>query len=78
MENLKIYIAGPLYSDAEKNYNLKVSALLESLGNSTFLPQRDGLEDTLVRSYQSELGRGGVRDYPFQECLQDYWMGIFS
>jgi len=42
MENLKIYIAGPLYSDAEKNYNLKVSALLESLDNSTFLPQRDG------------------------------------
>ena len=41
---MKAYIAGPLFNDAEKAFNLKVDALVQSLGFETYLPQRDGGE----------------------------------
>lgn len=41
---MKAYIAGPLFNDAEKAVNLKVDALVQSLGIETYLPQRDGGE----------------------------------
>ncbi len=41
---MKAYIAGPLFNDAEKAFNLKVDALVQSLGIITYLPQRDGGE----------------------------------
>jgi nucleoside 2-deoxyribosyltransferase len=41
---VKAYIAGPLFNDAEKAHNLKVDALVQSLGIQTYLPQRDGGE----------------------------------
>jgi len=39
-----IYIAGPLFSEAERKFNQKVSKMLEDMGHTTFLPQRDGHE----------------------------------
>jgi nucleoside 2-deoxyribosyltransferase len=36
-----IYIAAPLFSTAEKDFNLKLTALLEAQGYEVFLPQRD-------------------------------------
>jgi nucleoside 2-deoxyribosyltransferase len=42
--NVKAYIAGPLFNDAEKAFNMKVDALVQSLGIETYLPQRDGGE----------------------------------
>lgn len=41
---MKAYIAGPLFNDAEKAFNLKVDALVQSLDIKTYLPQRDGGE----------------------------------
>lgn len=41
---MKAYLAGPLFNDAEKAFNLKVDVLLQSLGIQTYLPQRDGGE----------------------------------
>lgn len=41
---MKIYFAGPLFSDAEKEFNSKVATQLERLGYTVFLPQRDGAE----------------------------------
>ena len=38
----KVYFAGPLFNDAEKDYNLKIVTILESYGYEVFLPQRDG------------------------------------
>ncbi len=38
----RIYFAGPLFSEAEREYNLKVVAVLEEAGYEVFLPQRDG------------------------------------
>ena len=33
---VKAYIAGPLFNDAEKAFNLKVDALVQSLGIETY------------------------------------------
>ena len=41
---MKAYIAGPLFNDAEKAFNVKVDTLVQSLGIETYLPQRDGGE----------------------------------
>ena len=41
-----------------------------------FLPQRDKLEDDLLALYHYELERAGVHDYPFEECIRDYRLGI--
>ncbi|MBP2030863.1 nucleoside 2-deoxyribosyltransferase [Methanohalophilus levihalophilus] len=39
-----IYIAGPLFSEAELEFNLKLDEFLANIGFHTFLPQRDGYE----------------------------------
>lgn len=41
---MQIYFAGPLFSDAEKQYNLHLTHTLEKAGFKVFLPQRDGVE----------------------------------
>jgi nucleoside 2-deoxyribosyltransferase len=52
--NMKAYIAGPLFNEAEKAFNLKVDASLQSLGIQTYLPQRDGGESIrLIKQGQS-------------------------
>ena len=38
----RIYFASPLFSEGEREYNLKLVNLLESYGYDVFLPQRDG------------------------------------
>jgi len=38
---MKIFIAGPLFSEAEREFNLKVDRYLHDQGFETFLPQRD-------------------------------------
>jgi nucleoside 2-deoxyribosyltransferase len=48
---ITIYIAGPMFSQAEKRYNKEICEHLEELGYGTFLPQRDGSDvDELLRS----------------------------
>ncbi|MBA2533867.1 MAG: nucleoside 2-deoxyribosyltransferase domain-containing protein [Rubrobacter sp.] len=39
-----IYIAGPLFSEAEQRFNLELTEKLEALGFHVFLPQRDGVK----------------------------------
>jgi nucleoside 2-deoxyribosyltransferase len=39
-----IYLAGPLFSKAERRFNLELTHRLEALGFDVFLPQRDGAE----------------------------------
>ncbi len=38
----KVYFAAPLFSQGEKDYNLKLTKVLEDYGYQVFLPQRDG------------------------------------
>ena len=39
-----IYLAGPLFSAAERRFNRELTRRLEALGFRVFLPQRDGVE----------------------------------
>jgi nucleoside 2-deoxyribosyltransferase len=39
---MQIYIAAPLFSDAERRFNLEVKEFVNKLGFSTYLPQLDG------------------------------------
>ena len=39
-----IYFAGPLFSEAERVFNLRVAERLERADYEVFLPQRDGVE----------------------------------
>ena len=39
-----IYFAGPLFSEAERAFNLRLTEQLERAGYEVFLPQRDGVE----------------------------------
>ncbi len=38
----RVYFAAPLFSESEREYNLKIVNILESYGYDVFLPQRDG------------------------------------
>ncbi len=38
----KVYFAAPLFCQSEKDYNLKLTKVLEDHGYEVFLPQRDG------------------------------------
>ena len=39
-----VYFAAPMFSANEREYNLKVTKVLEEFGYKVFLPQRDGIE----------------------------------
>ena len=44
---MRVYFAGPLFSDAERAFNLRLSERLEAEGHQVFLPQRDGVESAM-------------------------------
>ena len=44
----KVYFAGPLFNSGEKEFNLKMTKVLEDHGYQVFLPQRDGIEGALL------------------------------
>ena len=39
---MKIYIAAPLFNEAERAFNERIAVVLEECGHETFLPQREG------------------------------------
>ncbi|HET9927225.1 MAG TPA: nucleoside 2-deoxyribosyltransferase domain-containing protein [Rubrobacter sp.] len=41
---MRVYLAGPLFSEAERRFNLGITHRFEALGFDVFLPQRDGVE----------------------------------
>ena len=54
----KIYFAGPLFCQGEKDYNLKIATVLEEYGYNVFLPQRDGFEAAQLKDKtQDEISK---------------------
>lgn len=41
---MKVYIAGPMFNEAEKAFNMRVDEAVRATGAATYLPQRDGGE----------------------------------
>jgi nucleoside 2-deoxyribosyltransferase len=50
----RIYLAGPLFSHAELEYNRKLRDLLHNKGFSVFLPQEDAEDTTDEREKQNQ------------------------
>ncbi len=50
----KVYFAAPLFNQAEKDYNLKITQVLEEYGYEVFLPQRDGIESSQLEGKSEE------------------------
>ena len=50
----KVYFAGPMFNQAEKDYNLKITKVLEDYGYKVFLPQRDGIEAAMLEGKTEE------------------------
>ena len=49
-----VYLAGPMFSKGEKDFNLEVTKVLEDHGYKVFLPQRDGFEAPLLEGKTPE------------------------
>jgi len=49
-----VYFAGPMFNQAEKDFNLEMTELLEEYGYRVFLPQRDGIEAALLEGKTEE------------------------
>ena len=45
---MKIYIAGPLFSEAELRMNREINKVLKECGHETYLPQEDGGQFALL------------------------------
>ena len=50
----KVYFAGPLFNQAEKDFNLELTKVLEEYGYEVFLPQRDEIEAALLEGKTEE------------------------
>ena len=63
----KIYLACPMFSQGEKDFNLKIANVLEEYGYQVFLPQRDGLEAALLKGKSEEEVVKMIFDLDYQE-----------
>ena len=50
----KVYFAGPMFNQAEKEFNIRITKVLEDYGYKVFLPQRDGIEAALLKGKTEE------------------------
>ena len=50
----RVYFAGPLFNQAEKNFNVEIAAVLEEYGYEVFLPQRDGIKAAQLEGKSEE------------------------
>lgn len=48
------------------------------LGAGLLPEDRRPVEEEIVRAYHAALGEAGIRDYPWEQCWQDYRRGSFS
>ena len=60
---MKVYIAGPLFSEGEREFNAKIDAVVRRCGHETFLPQRDG---GMVADLPDEIEGMPKRKYLFK------------
>ena len=65
----RVYFAGPMFSQGEKDFNLKLTEVLESFGYQVFLPQRDGLEAALLEGMTDEEKVKVIFDKDYNEIL---------
>lgn len=69
-EGNRVYLASPMFSQAEKDYNLKIAHLLEEFGYVVFLPQRDGLEAAYLEGKSEQELIDLIFNLDYQEVLK--------
>ncbi len=50
----RVYFAGPMFNQAEKDFNEEIVSVLEEYGYEVFLPQRDGIEAAQLEGKSEE------------------------
>ena len=50
----RVYFAGPMFNQSEKDFNTEIAAVLEEFGYEVFLPQRDGIEAAQLEGKSEE------------------------
>jgi nucleoside 2-deoxyribosyltransferase len=66
----KVYFAAPLFSEAEREYNLYLTEILESYGYEVFLPQRDGFLATELEGLSEEEKIATIFEKDKEEVLK--------
>ena len=69
-EGKRVYFAGPLFSQSEKDFNLKLANILEDYGYEVFLPQRDGIEAALLEGKTEEELTKMVFELDYTEVMK--------
>ena len=66
----KVYFAAPLFNQSEKDYNLKITNILESYGYEVFLPQRDGYLAPEIQGMTQEEAMNKIFQKDLEEVLK--------
>ena len=64
-----VYFAAPLFSEGEREYNLKLVNLIESYGYTVFLPQRDGFLAPELEGLTEEQKIKKIFDKDYEEVM---------
>ena len=67
---MKIYLAGPLFSSAEREWNLRLATLLRGFGHQVFLPQEKEPRELSARAI-FEADRKGIDDCEAMVAVMD-------
>ena len=66
----RVYLASPMFNQAEKDFNLKIAHVLEEYGYEVFLPQRDGLEAALLEGKNEQELIDLIFNLDYQQVLK--------
>jgi hypothetical protein len=66
---MRLYIAGPLFTEAERAFNVVLARALEAAGHDVYLPQRD----TAPAEGPSERGASSSRTWPPSARQKPLW-----
>ena len=78
-EGRRVYFAAPLFSEAERDYNLKITHVLEQYDYQVFLPQRDGFLAPELEGLTEEQKTTKIFNKDYEEILKaDIFFGILD
>lgn len=64
-----VYFAAPLFNEAEREYNLKITNIIEEYGYKVFLPQRDGFLAPELEGLSDEEKTTKIFNKDYQEVM---------
>lgn len=78
-EGRRVYFAAPLFSQAERDYNLTIVHVLEEYGYQVFLPQRDGYLAPDLEGLSEEEKNTKIFNKDYEEVMKaDIFFGLLD